>query len=258
MAILTAAMTLTAFALPAAAIEPERDAWMLDDAGKAQPLGKHTDPETFRRIKSTGNDLEPEYANVDQLALVQAVEQGDRPRIETLLKKAVNPNRLTGFRGKTALIQAVARDDIEVTRLLLDAGADPDTKSGDGYTPLGLAALRGDAQIVKLLLKAGANPDLKSSDGNTPLTAAASLNRLDAIRALLAARPDPTLFNREGRTALSVAASEGYEEAVRLMLEAKVDPNVRDRNGSTALAATMFGDYKSIQQLLVNYGASSL
>ncbi len=240
---------------PAHAFDSERDTWLLPEA-KVKARQK-PDPLEFSRIKATGNDAEPEYATAEQLALIQAAELGDRAQLEKLLQQGVNPNGLSGPRGNNALVYAVARGDVEISRLLLDAGADPDLKGG-GYTPLGLAALRGHARIAVLLLQAGADPDRKSGDGNTPLTAAAGMNRLEVIQALLAAHPDYTLFNGEGRTALSVAAFEGFLEAVRLMLEMGVDVNVQDRNKANALDATSFNDNKRIQKLLVEHGVSTL
>ncbi len=246
---------LLALTAPAHAFDSERDTWLLPEA-KAEARHK-PDPLEFARIKATGNDAEPEYATAEQLALIQAAEQGDRAQLEKLLQQGVNPNGLTGPRGSNALVYAVARGDVELTRLLLDAGADPDLKGG-GYTPLGLAALRGHARIAALLLQAGADPDRKSGDGNTPLTAAAGMNRLEVIRVLMAARPDDALFNREGRTALSVAAFEGFEAVVRLMLEMGANVNVQDRSKGNALDATGFNDNKRIQKLLVEHGVSTL
>ena len=241
---------------PAYAFDPERDTWLLPETVTEAPRRQY-DPLEFTRIKATGNDQELEYAGEGQLELIHAVEKRNRELIEALLKNGVNPNGLTGQWGKTALGIAVEQGDVEITRLLLDAGADPDIKSG-GYTPLVLAALRGHARIVGLLMKAGANPDFKSGDGNTPLTAAASMNRLEVIRVLMPFQPDFTLFNREGRTALSVAAMEGFEQAVRLMLELGVDANVQDKNKGTALDSTTYNDNKRIQKLLVDHGATTL
>jgi ankyrin repeat protein len=240
---------------PAHAFDPERDAWLLP-AAKAE-VPRAVDPLEFARIRATGNDQEPEYAGADQLALIQAAERGDRAHVEKLLQQGVNPNGLTGPRGNTALVHAVALGDVEIVRVLLDAGADPDLKGG-GYTPLGFAALHGHARIASLLLKAGANPNFKSSDGNTPLTAAAGMNRVAVIRVLMRVHPDYTLFNSEGRTALSLAALENFEEAVHAMLEAGVDVNVQDQNKGTALDATTESDNKRIQKLLVDYGATTL
>lgn len=246
-------LMLAALAAPASAFDPERDTWLLPppDETRAQPRTA-VDPLEFARIRAAGNDQEPEYATPDQLDLIDAVSKGDRERLENLLKNGVNPNGKPDLWGKTALIHAVERSDVEMVRLLLDAGADPDLKAG-GYTPLGRAALLGYGRVVRMLLAYGADPDLKGSDGNTPLTAAASMNRTEAIRVLLSVHPDYTLFNLEGRTALSVAAMEGFEDAVRIMLEGGVDAAVLDRNGNTAL---IMASGKEIEELLVKHGGA--
>lgn len=204
-------------------------------------------------MRATGNDQEPEFALPDQLALIDATARRDRPQVEAILKQGTNPNGRRDIWAKSALVLAVENGDVDIVRLLLDAGADPDLKAG-GYTPLVRAALLGHLRISAMLLKRGASPDVKSSDGNTPLTAAAGMNRLDVVRALLAFRPDPTLQNREGRTALSVAALEGFEGVVKAMLDAGMDANVRDRNGNTPMVSAGLGDHGAIQALLVKFG----
>lgn len=247
---------LFALASPAHAFDPERDVWLLPES-VTEPQRRQYDPLEFARIRATGNDLEPEYAVSEQRALIEAVAAGDRTQVETLLQQGVNPNGVPDPWGSSALLHGVMRGDVELVRLLLDAGADPDLKSA-GFTPLGQAALRGHARIAELLLQAGANPDIKSNDGNTPLIAAASMNRVVVIRVLMRAHPDFTLFNSEGRTALSLAAFENFEDAVRVMLEAGVDANVQDKNKGTALDSTTESDNKRIQKLLVDFGATTL
>ena len=241
---------------PAQAFDMERDTWLLPSDKAVDTRAKYN-PLEFSRVKATGNDLEPEFAGDEQLALIEAAEQGDRARVETLLQVGFNPNGIAGQWGMSALNHAVQRGDVEIVRVLLDAGADPDLKAA-GHQPLVLASLHGHARIAELLLQAGANPDLKSSDGNTPLIAAASMNRIPVIRVLMRAHPDYALFNLEGRTALSLAAFENFEEAVRVMLEAGVDVNVQDKNKGTALDATSDSDNKRIQKLLVDFGATTL
>ncbi|MEW5789135.1 MAG: ankyrin repeat domain-containing protein [Pseudomonadota bacterium] len=250
-------IALVALSAPARAFDMERDAWLLDGLALPGVERQPTDPLEYGRIRASANDRAPEFAGERQRQLITAAQQGDRAGLEALLKQGVNPNGRIDPWSRTALIHAVDRGDVEMVRLLLEGGADPDMKAG-GHTPLVLAALHGHARIVKQLLAGGADPDLKSGDGNTPLTAAAGMNRLAALEALLAAHPDPRLHNREGRTALSLAALEGFEAAVRIMLEAGVDPNVLDRNGGTALTSAGFDDNnKSIVGLLVRHGAAT-
>lgn len=70
-------------------------------------------------------------------------------------------------------------DRTEVVRLLLEAGADPNARDKDGYTPLILC--RHDTAAALLLLKAGANPNAHTLKGVTAL----SNTYLDEMKRLL-------------------------------------------------------------------------
>jgi len=85
-----------------------------------------------------------------------AVLYGDADAVRLLLDAGADPNTRNEA-GATALMWAV--DDADKTRLLLRRGADPNVKSDDGRTAL-LAATAGhpSAAVVRLLLDYGANP----------------------------------------------------------------------------------------------------
>lgn len=61
--------------------------------------------------------------------------------------------------GDTALVDAVARGDLEMTKLLLRLGADPNATSRMRGSPLRIAMERGDAALADALLGAGARAD---------------------------------------------------------------------------------------------------
>ena len=52
---------------------------------------------------------------------------------------------------------ASLKDFTAATKILLEAGANVETKNNDGTTPLAYASRDGRTTIVKLLLEAGAN-----------------------------------------------------------------------------------------------------
>ena len=234
------------------AFDMERDAWLLPAPQAVAPAARHHyQPIDFARIHATGNDRDPVYADATQRALIAAAEKNDLKQVVALLKQHVDPNARLDQWGDNALVHAVRHGNIEMTRTLLDVGADPDLK-GRGITPLGIAALRGDARIVHMLLQAGAHIDFKSSDGNTPIVAATIMHRADVVRELLAYRPDMTIWNREGRTALGIAVQDGEQAIVDDMLKAGTDPNLLDRNGNRPLYWS--GEPQAIAAMLVKRG----
>lgn len=85
-----------------------------------------------------------------------AARKGDAAAVKALLDKGVNVNAKTRY-GATALSFACDRENIELVKLLLERGADPNSRDTFyGEVPLGWALSKGNAQIVKLLLDKGA------------------------------------------------------------------------------------------------------
>ncbi|KAF4448371.1 Ankyrin repeat-containing domain protein [Fusarium austroafricanum] len=88
-----------------------------------------------------------------------------------------------------------------------------DTKSGN--TALHIAIQTGYVGITKILLDAGANPNLKNGDGLLPFTSAMALNGLDIVRALLASDTDIIVDgpDKAGVTPLLRACREAAKSA---------------------------------------------
>ena len=70
---------------------------------------------------------------------------------------------------------AAASNYIEIVRLLLEKGADPNLQSVPGYTALMLATAEGHDSIARVLIERGANVRLKSANGKTALDLARTL-----------------------------------------------------------------------------------
>ena len=79
------------------------------------------------------------------------------------------------------LHSAAASRAIEVVRVLLDSGADPNAGQQGGWTALQSASKQGDEQAVEVLLQHGGNPNQQAENGESAVTTACN----DRIREML-------------------------------------------------------------------------
>jgi hypothetical protein len=92
--------------------------------------------------------------------LMKAVEGGNSDAVRQLLNGGVNVNEKSDYDigpgGKewTALHLAGKRGDVNITRLLLDHGADPGIRTKFGWTPLKWAEHSGNTFVAKMLREA--------------------------------------------------------------------------------------------------------
>ncbi|MFC5926311.1 ankyrin repeat domain-containing protein [Micromonospora vulcania] len=104
---------------------------------------------------------------------------------------------------------------------LLRSGADPNLPDRSGTTPLYLASVQGAAGNVRVLLAAGAMPNTESGDGSEglPLCGAAVWGHDDSVRELLLAGADPNLREDggSGRTASEWALVGGHRSTLALL-----------------------------------------
>lgn len=134
-----------------------------------------------------------------------AAALNDTDRLEALMISDLNAARLIGVYGMTPLHWASRAGSLECVKLLLDRGADVDTRNDARRTPLQLASERGKAGAIRLLAGAGAELDTQDRKGRTPLHRATYEGHAEAAEALLAAGADSNMLNKNGKTAFEIA-----------------------------------------------------
>ena len=90
--------------------------------------------------------------------------------------------------------------NIEIVKLLLNAGADIDKQDNHGDTALIYAAIKNNIEIVKLLLNSGADIDKQNNNGDTALIYAAYRNNLEIVEILLDYGADEFILDYENKS----------------------------------------------------------
>lgn len=141
--------------------------------------------------------------------------------------------------GRTALHWAVSDEDL--TRVLLQHKANPNSRDKDGDTALHIAAERGHIGTVKLLLSAGATPSAHGEHENTPLHLAATSTMYserpqeETCRLLVSKGADVDSTNMRNETPLHLAMENMVIQVGRTLLDMGANPNARDIFGLTPL-----------------------
>ena len=173
--------------------------------------------------------------------ILRAVYYGELESAKILLEHGSDPNAKDSA-DNYALISAISSENPGIIKLLLEAGADIDVKSGKlGTTALIEAARYAKSTAAKMLLEHGTDPNITDNAGETPLISAipeyageACRKRLKIISMLVEAGGGLDTQNRWKRTALHKAAFSGYVSIIKKLLKYGADPEIPDFHGNTA------------------------
>ncbi|KAF3312506.1 hypothetical protein TWF173_007116 [Orbilia oligospora] len=157
--------------------------------------------------------------------------------------------------GRTPLSWAAEKGHEAVVRLLINVGAEIETKDSEGLTPLSWAVKKGHQAVLQLLINAGAETETKNIYGQTPLSWAAEKGHEAVVRLLIDAGAEIETKDIYGQTPLLRAVENGDKEMVKLLLDAKAEIETKNSKGLTALSLASRGGYEAIVQLLLDAGA---
>ncbi|KAJ8688119.1 hypothetical protein QAD02_023914 [Eretmocerus hayati] len=183
---------------------------------------------------------------------------------EALIKKLIaagaNLNRVD-WRQRTTLKNLC----VEVTRILLSAGALPNVVDNEGKTPLVLAtSSQGDyGDIVKCLALAdGIDLDLADSKDMTSLHHAALQGKAEIVSILLSAGSEPNITTKIKKHSplLSLAidvqnSNEQHEDVIRQLITAGAHIDGTDSLNRTSLHYACLNGDEKMANLLMIYGA---
>lgn len=163
--------------------------------------------------------------------------------------------------GDTLLHLAIISGHVMLAKVFVEVA--PWTQCLDIYndklrqTPLHLAVLMKQLEIVRLLLDNGANPEMFDHKGDTALHIACRSGNVTMVNEILKRRQSRPMQNLDfrnydGHTCLHLAVLGGYKRIVDILLQSGADVNVGDgKSGATALHLAARGNREEIISLLL-------
>lgn len=160
-------------------------------------------------------------------ALMAAAYAG-QSRIAERLAERAGPDNLSLFEAAAAGVTGAVRSRLE-------GGADMEDRSDDGYTALHFAAYFGRLEVARLLLERGADPNAVASNQSrvTPLHSAVAGRHRDLAGLLLALGSSANAVQQGGWTPLHAAARNGDEATAGLLLLRGADASRPADDGRT-------------------------
>lgn len=229
---------------------------------------------------------------------LDAVEGGDLNTVQKFLSKdprliSIRDNRKKAAEG-SPLELAIRGGHVDIVKLLLSRGANPNERNPRGTGPLHWAAKAGRAELVEVLVRYGSDvngrigefnhPPLcfatstevtealiangadislrdKSLSSSTPLHSIAGSGQTEAAEVLLAHGADIEVEDSFGRTPLHRATRSGRGKMVELLIAKGANINAKDSKGLTTLNLAIDSDWgtkldrKDAAKVLISHGA---
>ena len=188
----------------------------------------HHELDKVKALLDSGVDVNMNISSTDSL-LMGVCRYSDSEMVKLLLTYNPDVNYQDQY-GNNALTLAVANfgNYKEMIPLLLEAGADPNSKVGSSgqinSTALGKITSQAlnnkneeDYRIIEMFLSHGANANLTAKTGTTPLMQAAYKGDVRVVKLFLEYGADPNLKDKQGSTALDMAKKKQHQEAIDLL-----------------------------------------
>ena len=187
-----------------------------------------------------------------QFPLWVAVWNHDSKMVDLLLKNDADATqKFKGKESSSSCLEIAAQEGLlEISKLLVDAGADPDARGFVGHTPLRVAARNGHVDLVKYFISKGCEVDSRGNDKATALEHAAGKGHLDIVKILVENGADINIQDKDKDFPLGEASRAGFIDVVAYLLSKGADTTLKNNDGNNAEElARLAGQPKIVEML---------
>jgi ankyrin repeat protein len=233
------------------------DATLVAGAAISAELQMPSTPATWRRVVDNCFNAEPDV-NVPVIwgpnAVITAALKQDWEVVRKLIDAGASVQS-TDEKGETALMIAAEQGNLEMMRTLLERQARIDFMDFEGRTALHYAMAAGKRDAFEVLLSLSPNFDPNSASAHDLLTTALSSGDMTIFQAVLERFPPTLEWSSDTRRALELAVSHGMREQVRLLLSKHPAPPTRDGGVVPLIAYAIVSDDMPLFQTLLACGS---
>ena len=187
----------------------------------------------------------------EDYAIHMATKQKDIEILKIVIDAGCNLDLQNG-KGQTALHLAAANEMEEFVRLLCQAGADPDVQDKEHQSPIHLATACGYQRIMDILSeKFKATIMSRTKDGSTLMHLASSAYNAQAALNFIRKGIPIHMPNKEGAKCIHIASIRGHVDVVKAIVAKGENVDSRTKDGFTPLhLAVKFGKHELVEALL--------
>jgi ankyrin repeat protein len=163
-------------------------------------------------------DADEDGKDEAMVSLHAAVKEGNVEVVQLMLERGADINSRDAH-NRTPLQRAASSGKLDVARLLVDRGAEVEPPDRRGWTPLHSASRYGHLEISRILVDHGANVNARQSRRSTPLGLSARSGHLGIVKLLLEHGADINARNDKGETPYQVSQRSGSRETIDFLRE---------------------------------------
>lgn len=188
-------------------------------------------------------------------ALMDVAWNGNQDSVIRLIKAGADVNAKNDYSQETPLIYAAQQGHLDVVKILLHNGADPDVNPRNDEGALIRAVAMGHLNIAEEIVRYGGNVNQRGILSKTALHYAVAFGYYYIADMLIYYGADINATARYNVTPLMLSITAGYPAISELLIRKEAKLNITDSDGYSALMlASKYGLHK-LAGLMVKQGA---
>lgn len=161
--------------------------------------------------------------------LVCAVTCNAIDSVVCMLKHGFDP--LQSFREDPIIVWALQSENLNMIKLLVDAGSSINAVNDEGQSLLYITAAEGQTDILEWLIQMGADIEMRDYSGTTALMIACCYNHAKVVEQLVRCGANVNVRDNDGDTSLLFAIRYAGEEIIDTLLQNNADVSIRNNDG---------------------------